>query len=170
MISKTCSFLRDVVATRQVWLLGLQRLVSAGCAIPLPPYVNVDELGYPEIRSLVVRALKQLKTLRSLDENGFSGTSLSKSTVFLESRGDALYRQGNWKNLYYRMVPSLKLLIVSDAHLLEIFDVGTGVRKWHFTTDYRGMTMKAHAFAFEECSPTSFRLFIAGSHDAEKVL
>ena len=56
------------------------------------------------------------------------------------------------------MVPSLKLLIVSDAHLLEIFDVDTGVRKWHFTTDYRGMTMKAHAFAFEECSPTSFFL------------
>ena len=133
------------------------------CAPILPPYVNVDQLGYSEIRTLVVKTLRQLRTLRSLEEKGINGMSLPQTTVILEAPCNAARRPDDWNNLSYRLLPSLNLLVILSSTLLEIFDVETGVCKLHITEEYEILVaVRFEGFAYEECSSTSFRLFVAG--------
>ncbi|KAH8106373.1 hypothetical protein DFH11DRAFT_1712132, partial [Phellopilus nigrolimitatus] len=53
----TCKVLRDIVATRHLWLTHLRGLPNE-CAPDLPPHVSLDSLDCIGLKTLVVRALR----------------------------------------------------------------------------------------------------------------
>ncbi|KAL5522480.1 hypothetical protein ACEPAG_8496 [Sanghuangporus baumii] len=153
----TCSYFRDTVATRHIWLLDLQRLVLMACVPPLPVYAHVDQLDYNKIRALVVGSLRQIKAYSSLKEGGFSNLTARQTTVNLETSQNAHRTQDVWNKLFYRLLPSSKFLLVASLHSLEIFDVQNNVCVWSYEPPH---SAELRGFAFEECSETSFRLFL----------
>ncbi|KAH8108547.1 hypothetical protein DFH11DRAFT_1632642 [Phellopilus nigrolimitatus] len=56
-VEMTCRVLRDVVATRHLWLALLRGLPN-DCAPNLPPHVSIESLDFISLKSLVVRAVR----------------------------------------------------------------------------------------------------------------
>ncbi|EJC98249.1 uncharacterized protein FOMMEDRAFT_162008 [Fomitiporia mediterranea MF3/22] len=170
MLEQTCCALKEIVASKTLWILLLGKLARQSCTPGLPKYIDIRQLDYLEIRSLVVRTLRWIKICKGAGEGHIPDSIGNKQIVHIGAPVDAADVLDMREPTSFRLALQGKLLFIGYQKQLRVYNVQKDTCVWTRMSLSSGSNSNFIGFALEEMSDSSIMIFVVSFDSKSNVM